>query len=157
MSDIINYLKQFLINNERKLNALNFDDLYFGWIQSASNYSPTTAVPLLSKALMSVGLKPWTSLKYIEIYSFYKLKGLGDVVLSPNVYQILNSAFAYSDIRTIKIPESIGYIEINAFEGSDLKTIYYMGSRNDFIKILQYSGWPERLITDTLKYCIFNK
>lgn len=157
MSNIINTLKQFLINNQKKLDSLDFTNLYFGWLQYSSHYSPNVSMPLLSKALMSVGLKPWNYLTSVEIYSFYKLKGLGDVILSPDVEGIYDGAFAYSDINTIKIPDTIKYIEINAFEGSYLKTIYYMGSRNDFIKILENSGWPKRLIEDTLKYCLFNK
>lgn len=157
MSDIKNDLKKFLTNHQKALDSLDFNNLYFGWLQYSSDYPPSKSMPLLSKVLMSVGLKPWTHLASIEIYSFYRLKGLGDVVLSPDVEGIYDGAFAYSDINTIKIPDTIKYIEINAFEGSYLKTIYYMGSRDNFIKVLENSGWSRIQIEDTLKYCLFNK
>ena len=157
MSDIKNDLKRFLTNHQKALASLDFNNLYFGWLQYSSDYPPSKSMSLLSKVLMSVGLKPWTYLTSIEIYSFYRLKGLGDVVLNPDVEGIYDGAFAYSDINTIKIPDTIKYIEINAFEGSYLKTIYYMGSRDNFIKVLENSGWSRIQIENTLKYCLFNK
>ena len=158
MSDIKNDLKKFLTNHQKALDSLDFNNLYFGWLQYSSDYPPIQAMPLLSKAFMSVGLKPWTYLTSIEIYSFYRLKGLGDVVLSPDVEGIYDGAFAYSDINTIKIPDTIKYIETTAFDGCiNLRDIYYMGSRNEFIKVLENSGWSKRQIESTLKYCLFNK
>ncbi|NDW13181.1 leucine-rich repeat domain-containing protein [Bacteroides sp. 214] len=71
-------------------------------------------------------MKYMTACTSIHTQAFYGCSSLTEVVLPPNLKEIVYSAFEASGIENITIPASVIYIQQGAFEGcSSLKSVYF--------------------------------
>ena len=85
-------------------------------------------------------LKIPSNIKYIGDFAFAH-SSLKEIKIPDSVFSIGRSAFLDTLITTLELPRSIEMIDTSAFNGcNDLKTIFYEGTEEEFIDLLENSS-----------------
>ena len=80
------------------------------------------------------------NIKYIGDFAFAH-SSLKEIKIPDSVFSIGRSAFLDTLITTLELPRSIEMIDTSAFNGcNDLKTIFYEGTEEEFIDLLENSS-----------------
>lgn len=81
-----------------------------------------------------------SNIKYIGEFAFAH-SSLKEIKIPDSVFSIGRSAFLDTLITTLELPRSIEMIDTSAFIGcDDLKTIFYEGTEEEFIDLLENSS-----------------
>lgn len=81
-----------------------------------------------------------SNIKYIGEFAFAH-STLREIKIPDSVFSIGRSAFLDTLITTLELPRSIEMIDTGAFTGcDDLKTIFYEGTEEEFIDLLENSS-----------------
>jgi hypothetical protein len=77
--------------------------------------------------------------------AFYHCDSLHHIDLPEGLEEIGSSAFAYSGLKSIYLPSTLGWISDCAFKFcTDLISVIYNGTKNDFLnKVMKSSRWDE--------------
>lgn len=80
------------------------------------------------------------NIKYIGEFAFAH-SSLKEIELPDSIFSIGRAAFLDTSITTLRLPRSVEMIDTSAFEAcSDLKTIFYEGTEEEFIDLLENSS-----------------
>lgn len=80
------------------------------------------------------------NIKYIGKCAFAH-SSLKEIIIPDSVFSIGQAAFLDASITTLQLPRSVEMIDTSAFEAcSDLKTIFYEGTEEEFIDLLENSS-----------------
>ena len=81
-----------------------------------------------------------SNIKYIGDFAFAH-SSLKEIELPDSIFSIGRSAFLDTLITTLRLPRSVEMIDTSAFNGcNDLKTIFYEGTEEEFIDLLENSS-----------------
>lgn len=85
-------------------------------------------------------LKIPSNIKYIGDFAFAH-SSLKEIKIPDSVFSIGRAAFLDTPIVTLQLPRSVEMIDTSAFNGcNDLKTIFYEGTEEEFIDLLENSS-----------------
>lgn len=80
------------------------------------------------------------NIKYIGEFAFAH-SSLKEIKLPDSIFSIGRAAFLDTPIVTLQLPRSVEMIDTSAFNGcNDLKTIFYEGTEEEFIDLLENSS-----------------
>lgn len=80
------------------------------------------------------------NIKYIGEFAFAH-SSLKEIKLPDSIFSIGRAAFLDTSITTLRLPRSVEMIDTSAFNGcNDLKTIFYEGTEEEFIDLLENSS-----------------
>ena len=84
-------------------------------------------------------------LKTIGNEAFYHCESLHSIDLPEGLEEIGSSAFAYSGLKSVYLPSTLGWISDCAFKFcTDLISVIYNGTKNDFLNnVMKSSRWDE--------------
>ena len=132
-------LKEFIETHIDLIDNNQWGDLYRN-----ANFLSDDSIGKLTQIFLSVGIDP---LEYLEcVPRFYLEYTFSSVVRIPEGITIIgHHSLAFCKIRTLFLPKSLKEISGNAFDGSLIERIIYLGTMNDWSKVQLNGGWKNSL------------
>lgn len=164
-------VKQFLIENQDLLKENKLKEFYNSSFKSLSRRDEVSQLtqffienginPLLymdevpmdyAYGLKNIQINIPSNIRFIDEFSFSHFKN-DSLFIPEGVTRIENSSFIYSEINKIHFPKSLTHISKECFEESNIKEIEYVGSMEEWIRLIELNyGLEDMDLIDTLNY-----
>lgn len=143
-------------NNIKLINDNQWDKVYDELHDYADGHELWEAIGLFTEKMYIAGIDPLQHIKSVPPQFLYGYIGgyIKDDFYIPNhIENIFVEAFSLSEtIKTIHLPKNLKYIGMNAFGFSDITTLIYPGTFEEFTSKIKFGDdWSEGTYIEEIK------